>query len=160
MNGTNSLGLNSQKIHKMVPKLSIVIEWKIGKKNCETVAIKIFCLHYLWKLMHHECHYVGLIHNISILYEFDFKKDRIFSKIQIFCSKIFSTDVIQTWNQSHYREVPRWEIFMQQELRFGLVLARLVLLKKNWVNYEQLLRPVFSCFHGQKKIWKWYSKSL
>ena len=22
--------------------------------------------------------------------------------------------------QSHYREVPRWEIFMEQELRFGL----------------------------------------
>ena len=23
--------------------------------------------------------------------------------------------------QSHYREVPRWEIFMEQELRFGLI---------------------------------------
>ena len=22
--------------------------------------------------------------------------------------------------------------------------------KKIWVDYEQLLRPVFSCFHGQK----------
>ena len=22
--------------------------------------------------------------------------------------------------------------------------------KKKWTNYEQLLRPVFSCFHGQK----------
>ena len=27
--------------------------------------------------------------------------------------------------QSHYKEVPRWEIFMEQELRFGLDLARL-----------------------------------
>ena len=27
-------------------------------------------------------------------------------------------------NQSHYREVPRWEIFMEQELRFGLDLGR------------------------------------
>ena len=26
--------------------------------------------------------------------------------------------------QSHYREVPRWEIFMEQELRFGLDLGR------------------------------------
>ena len=25
--------------------------------------------------------------------------------------------------QSHYREVARWEIFMEQELRFGLDLA-------------------------------------
>ena len=24
--------------------------------------------------------------------------------------------------------------------------------KKNWPDYEQFLRPVFSCFHGQKKI--------
>ena len=25
--------------------------------------------------------------------------------------------------------------------------------KKNiWANYGQLLRPVFSCFHGQKKL--------
>ena len=26
--------------------------------------------------------------------------------------------------QSHLREVPRWEIFMEQELRFGLDLGR------------------------------------
>ena len=30
--------------------------------------------------------------------------------------------------------------FMEQKLRFGL--------KKNWANYEQLLRAVVSCFHG------------
>ena len=24
--------------------------------------------------------------------------------------------------------------------------------KKIWANYEQLLRPVISCFHGQKEI--------
>ena len=24
--------------------------------------------------------------------------------------------------------------------------------EKKWDDYEQLLRPVFSCFHGQKKI--------
>ena len=27
--------------------------------------------------------------------------------------------------QSHYREVPRWEIFIEQELRFGLDLGRM-----------------------------------
>ena len=32
--------------------------------------------------------------------------------------------------QSHYREVPRWEIFMEQELRFGLDFGQLALLKK------------------------------
>ena len=31
---------------------------------------------------------------------------------------------------SHYREVPRWEIFMEQELRFELDFGRLALLKK------------------------------
>ena len=28
-------------------------------------------------------------------------------------------------DQSHYREVPRWEIFMEQKLRFGLDLGRM-----------------------------------
>ena len=41
--------------------------------------------------------------------------------------------------------------FMEQELRFGPDLGQLALLKKNWTIYKQLLRPVFSCFHGQKK---------
>ena len=52
---------------------------------------------------------------------------------------------------------------MEQELRFGLDLGRLAILKKKsiWANYEQLLRPVFSLFRGQKKnfnfFWKHYS---
>ena len=29
------------------------------------------------------------------------------------------------WSQGHYREVPRWEIFMEQELRFGLDLGQM-----------------------------------
>ena len=43
-----------------------------------------------------------------------------------------------TFLQSHYREVPRWEIFMEQELRFWLDLGRLGLVKKKriWANYE------------------------
>ena len=48
--------------------------------------------------------------------------------------------MISSWNQSHYREVLRWEIFMEQELRLGLDLGWLALLKKNiWANSEQLL---------------------
>ena len=34
-------------------------------------------------------------------------------------------------DQSHYREVPQWEIFMEQELRFG---------------------PAFQVFIGKKEI--------
>jgi hypothetical protein len=40
---------------------------------------------------------------------------------------------------------------MEKKMRFGLVLDRLAVLKKNfWANNEQFLRAVFSCFHGQK----------
>ena len=53
--------------------------------------------------------------------------------------------------QSHRREVTRWLIFMEQELRFGLDLGLLAIVKKKvWANYEQLLRAGFSCFHRQK----------
>ena len=41
---------------------------------------------------------------------------------------------------------------MEQELRFGLDLGRLAVLKKKvWADYEQLLRVFFSCFQEQKK---------
>ena len=33
-------------------------------------------------------------------------------------------DFIQALAKSHYRVVARWEIFMEQELRFGLDLGR------------------------------------
>ena len=52
--------------------------------------------------------------------------------------------------QSHYREVLRWEIFMELELRFGLNLGRLTLMKKNWADYEQHLRLVFHIFMGKE----------
>ena len=53
-------------------------------------------------------------------------------------------------NQSQYREVPQWEIFMEQEMRFGLDLGQLRLLKeKKWTDYEQLLRSFFSLSHEQ-----------
>ena len=42
--------------------------------------------------------------------------------------------------------------FMEQELRFGLDLSRLAVLKKGvWADYYQLLRVVFPCFQEQKK---------
>ena len=39
-----------------------------------------------------------------------------------------------------------------QKWIFNQFLFRAVL-KKNWADYEQLLRTVFSCFHGQKFFW-------
>ena len=42
------------------------------------------------------------------------------SKVQL---SIFLQDRIFVGTQSRYREVPRWEIFMEQEFRFGLDLG-------------------------------------
>ena len=42
---------------------------------------------------------------------------------------------------------------MEQELRFGLDLDQLTVLKKRVrADYEQLLRVFFSCFKGQKNV--------
>ena len=59
---------------------------------------------------------------------------------------------IYAWCQSHFREVPRWEIFVEQELRFGLGLGRLELLKKQTFGpiMSNFLGRFFSCFHWQK----------
>ena len=46
--------------------------------------------------------------------------------------------------QSHYREVPRWEIFMEQELRFGLDLGR----------FGNFGGRFFHFFMGKKKFLK------
>ena len=56
------------------------------------------------------------------------------------------------YNQSHYIEVVQGAIFMEQNLRFGLILGRLAIHteKKMGTDYEQLLRLVISCFRGQK----------
>ena len=48
----------------------------------------------------------------------------------------------ESYRQSHYREVLRWEIFMEQELRFGLDLGRLAVLK------EKGLGPLWATFEG------------
>ena len=42
---------------------------------------------------------------------------------------------------------------MERNLRFVLILGRLATLKnKIGADYEQVLRPAFSCFRGQKKV--------
>ena len=42
------------------------------------------------------------------------------------------------------------QFFMEQKLRFGLVLDLLAILKKNCADYEQLLRAVFFMFSWAK----------
>ena len=60
----------------------------------------------------------------------------------------------KTWlqKQSHYIEVPRWEIFMEQELRFGLDLRRLAVLKKKRFGpiMSNFLGRSFQVFMGKK----------
>ena len=51
--------------------------------------------------------------------------------------------------QSHYIKVAQGDIFMEQKIRFGLIDNTG---KKIGVDYEQLLRVVFSCFWGKKII--------
>ena len=43
---------------------------------------------------------------------------------------------------------------MEQNMRFGLILGQLGILKKEWANQEKLLRAVFSCFTGQNLFLK------
>ena len=63
--------------------------------------------------------------------------------------------------QSHYREVPRWEIFMEQELRFGLDLDRLAALKKKGLGW--LWATFVCCFlmsSGAKKNVNFFFKNI
>ena len=51
---------------------------------------------------------------------------------------------------AHNRPKFFFQYCKQQKLRFGLVLGQFAILKKKIrADYEQLLRAVFSCFHGQ-----------
>jgi hypothetical protein len=62
-------------------------------------------------------------------------------------------DIYRTWFRQSHREVPQWDIFMEQELRFGLDLGQFAVLKKRvWADYEHFLRVVFSFFQGQKNV--------
>ena len=64
--------------------------------------------------------------------------------------------------QSHYIEVAQGDIFMEQNMRFGLILGRLAILKKKdgGADCEQLLRAVFSCFQGQKNSYFFFKNTL
>jgi hypothetical protein len=55
-------------------------------------------------------------------------------------------DNIVLCSQSHYIEVAQGDIFMEQKMRFWLVLGQMAILKKIVADYEQLLMTVFSCF--------------
>ena len=54
--------------------------------------------------------------------------------------------------QSHYIEVAQGAIFMEQNMRFELILGSVAILKKTQLgrllgDYEQFLRAVFSCLY-------------
>ena len=53
-------------------------------------------------------------------------------------------------NQSHYIEVAQGDIFMEQKMRFGLVLGRLAILKKNWGRLWATFEGVLFMFPGAK----------
>ena len=73
------------------------------------------------------------------------------AKISNVYQKLSETRMACIRDQSHYIEVALGDIFMEQKMRFELVLGRLAILKKKLgVNYEQLLRVFFLRFHGQK----------
>ena len=81
-----------------------------------------------------------------------------------FIFKSFFTYLSFIWNrrfnQSHYKEVPRWEIFMEQELRFGLDLGRLAVLKKRvWATVSDPVANSHLCMLlGRINSWP-YKKS-
>ena len=50
-----------------------------------------------------------------------------------------------------YVEVTQGAISMEQNMRFGLILGLLAILKKDWSDYGNFGGPVFSCFHSLAK---------
>ena len=74
------------------------------------------------------------------------KVDKVANLYCCFLQKHLSIklQIYATSFQSHYREFARWEIFMEQELRFGLDLGRI---NNFWGRF-------FHVFMGKKKIVK------
>ena len=63
--------------------------------------------------------------------------------------------------QSHYIEVAQEAIFMEQNMRFGLILGLLAILKKKFgLIMKKLLRWYFSCFRGRKKMFRFKKKDF
>ena len=59
---------------------------------------------------------------------------------------------INPLKKNHYTYVAQWAIFMDQKLRFGLVLGLLAILKKKWSIMSNFWRRFFLSFHGQKQF--------
>ena len=74
------------------------------------------------KLNHHQSNFkVG---SVKVVFDDKLQESRPNAKITfqnlLWCGFAHAS----SQDQSHYREVPWWEIFMEQELRFGLDLGR------------------------------------
>jgi hypothetical protein len=66
----------------------------------------------------------------------------------------------EAFQQGHYIEVAQSAIFMEQNMRFGLILGRLAILKKKfWADYDQLLGPFFFIFSLANKMFKFFEKN-
>ena len=59
--------------------------------------------------------------------EFRSKKADVFTRFESYCLKDSDRK-----RRVKYRKVAQDEIFMEQKMRFGLVLGQLAILKKNW----------------------------
>ena len=61
---------------------------------------------------------------------------------------------IYNLRQSHYREVPRWEILYETGIEIWAGFGPVgITEKKKYIgaDYKQLLRPIFSSFLGKEK---------
>ena len=54
--------------------------------------------------------------------------------------------------QTHYIEVAWGDIFMEQKIRFGLVLSQLAIQKKMGADYDQLVSLIFHVFRDKNII--------
>ena len=62
---------------------------------------------------------------------------------QSFLYQILWSSFWYKYRQSHYRKVPQWEIFMEQELRFGMHLGRL-----SYITEKKTFGRIMSNFWG------------
>ena len=118
-------------------QFAIFLHFMTGWMNKGEISL-LHCITFFWKSLslstQNGNHFISNI-NSYLPRDFRFRNPNpksIFQKI------------ITAWhssNQIHYREVLQWEIFMEQELRFGLDLGRLALLKKRdlgrlWATFK------------------------
>ena len=102
-----------------------------------TNDLPFYCIHSSSEL---TCMYLGLINMYLGL--------RTIAMCDLFPLSIF----LPTPNQSHYIEVAQGDIFMEQKMRFGLVLGRSAVLKKIGPIMSKCRGQFFHVFRSRKKL--------